>query len=328
MARIIDITPKAKDIRPVLMLLTSHRVDCFLLCVKCLELYTDLTRFKKIYVVANEVGDEHAVIIKSFQQRHKGIIDVHCTPRGTIPAVVSMENFIMARHAEDPIIRLSEDVFVTPGWLERLIAAYKIHRTHESVPVASCLTPVSRTGRQVMDRALRLHYREERRRLPQVPMETNAVYHRFMWEKVLHDGLVEKYLALERPKHVYLGHISVDCIMFDERLTRAITPIPLRAPEGVTRVDEFHINGHLRTTGRRAVVATDAVVHHFSHSGPEAFLRRHVSLDDVWWYMTFLEDSPAYRIPQFSGARTAAGNTVPRPDLGRLLREREMRLLK
>lgn len=328
MARIIDITPKSKDIRPVLMLLTSHRMDCFLLCVKCLELYTDLSRFKKIYVIANDVSDEHAVIIKSFQQRHAGIIDVHCTPRGTIPAVVSMENFIMARHVDDPIIRLSEDVFVTPGWLEHLVAAYKIHRKHEAVPVASCLTPVSRTGRQVMDRVLRKHYREERQRLPHVAMETNAVYHRFMWEKILHDGLVEKYLELERPKHVYLGHISVDCIMFDERLTRAVTPIPLKVPQGVTRVDEFHINGHLRTAGRRAVVSTDAVVHHFSHSGPEEFLRRHVSLDDIWWYMTFLDDNPLYRISQSLSASAAAGGGRPKADLRRLMRERELRLLK
>jgi len=328
MARIIDITPKSKDIRPILMLLTSHRLDCFLLCVKCLELYTDLSRFKKIYVVANDVSDEHAVIIKSFQKRHPGIIDVHCTPRGLIPAVVSMENFIMARHMGDPIVRLSEDVFVTPHWLDHLISTYKLHRKHDSVPLASCLPPVSRTGRQVMDRVLRLHYPEERKRLPHVPMEMNSVYHRFIWEKVLHDGLVEKYLQLERPKHVYLGHISADCIMFDERLAEAITPIPLKVPDGVTRVDEFHINGHLRTTGRRAAVATDAVVHHFSHSGPEAFLRRHVSLDDIWWHMTFLDDNPAYRIPQSFGACRAVGADTPSHELRRLMREREMRLLK
>lgn len=331
MAQIIDITPKSKDIRPVLMLLTSHRLDCFLLCIKCLELYTDLSRFKKIYIVANDVSDEHAVIIKSFQKRHPNVIDVYATPRGIIPAVVSIENFIMVRHETDPIIRLSEDVFVTPHWLDHLIATYKLHRKHDNIALASCMSPVSRTGRQVMDRALRAHFPEERRRLPHLPMETNAVYHRFVWEKILHHGLVEKYLQLERPKHVYLGHISVDCIMFDERLSRAITPIPLMAPEGVTRVDEFHINGHLRTSGHRAVVATDAVVHHFSHSGTEAYLRRHVSLDDIWWYMTFLEDDPALRMPQAFAMRLAAGGDsggASKRELLRLMREREMRVLK
>ncbi|MCK9240769.1 glycosyltransferase family 2 protein [Desulfocurvus sp.] len=338
MARIIDITPRSRDIQPVLMLLTSHRLDCFLLCVKCLELYTDLSRFKKIYVVANAVSDEHAVIIKSFQQRHRGVIDVHVTPRGLIPAVVSMQNFILARHVDDVIVRLSEDVFVTPNWLDHLLAAYKLHRGDDSVPLASCVTPVSRTGRQVMDRALRAHFPDERSRLPHLPMEANAVYHRFVWEKILHHGLVEKYLDLERPRHVYLGHISVDCVMFDRRLMDAVVPIPMRVPAGVGRVDEFHINGHLRTTGRRAVVATDAVVHHFSHSGPEAFLRRHVSLDDIWWYMTFLQDSPAYRVPRAFAARRPAGSGIvaprlvgraaPRPELLRLLREREMRVLK
>lgn len=309
------------------MLFTSHRMDCFLLCVKSLELHTDLTRFKKIYVVANDVSDEHALIIKSFQKRHKNIIDVHATPRGVIPAMTSMENFIMARHVDDPIIRLSEDVFVTPGWLDHLMAAYKVHRKHDDIPLASCVAPVSRTGRQLFDRTLRQHYRTERDRLPNIAMEHNAVYHRFVWEKVLTDGLADKYLAMDRPRHVYLGHISVDCVMFDERLVRAIAPIPLKVPDGVTRPDEFRINSHLRTTGHRAVVATRALVHHFSHAGPEEFLRRHVSLDDIWWHMMFLENGTPRR-------RRAAGDApvpvtgLPRPEVQRLLREREMRVLK
>lgn len=328
MARIIDITPKSKDIRPVLMLVTSHRLDCFLLCVKCLELYTDLSRFKKIYVIANDVSDEHAVIIKSFQKRHANVIDVHTTPRGMVPAVVSMENFIMARHADDPILRLSEDVFVTPNWLEHMIASYNIHLKHDHVPLVSCVTPVSRTGRQVMDRTLRQHYPEHRGRLPRIPMEHNAVYHRFVWDKILNDGLVEKYLELERPKHVYLGHISLDCVLFDKRLMEAVAPIPLVAPEGVSRVDEFHINGHLRTSGHRAAVVTDAVVHHFSHAGPEDFLRRHISMDDIWWHMTFLDDSPAYHVRQAFPSRRIEGKGAPRREVMRMMREREMRVLK
>ncbi|WP_126379723.1 glycosyltransferase family 2 protein [Desulfovibrio ferrophilus] len=325
MAKIIDITPRAQDVSPVLVLLTSHRVDCLLLCIKCLELFTDLGRFKKIYVVANDVSDEHAVIIKSFQRRHANVIDVHATPRGQIPAMLSMENFIFERHKQDVIVRLSEDVFVTPFWLEHLLATYKLHKGHKDILAISALTPISRIGRQLMDRALRAHYPAERKRLPLIPVEQNAVYHRFVWEKVLGDNLVGKYLELNRPKQVYLSHVSVDCLLFDGDLIERIVPMALRLPDGATRADEFYINSALRNGGMRAAVVTDALVHHFSHGRPEAYLRKHVSMDDIWWYMTFIESHVQ---------ATPAAAFRPRPGKGsrlellRLMKERELRVLQ
>jgi len=310
----------------VLMLLTSHRVDCFLLCIKCLELYTDLDYFKKIYVVANDVGDEHSVIIKSFQRRHPNVIDVHATPRGQIPAMLSMENFIMERHKDDVILRLSEDVFVTPHWLDHMLASYKLHRGHDNIPVISAMTPISRTGRQVMDRVLRAHYPEERRRLPMTPMEQNSVYHRFIWEKVLHDDLMTKYFELDKPKHMYLSHISVDCLLFDGDLVRRIVPMPLRLPQGIQRADEFYINGALRNGNLRGAVVMDAVAHHFSHADPEPFLRRHVSMDDIWWHLTFLEETR----PRTTRNKVSRPNktTRSRPEMLRLMRERNITVLQ
>jgi len=324
MAKIIDITPRAQDVRPVLMLLTSHRMDCFLLCVKCLELYTDLDRFKKIYVIANDVSDEHAVIIKSFQRRHPNVIDVHATPRGQVPAMLSMENFILERHKNDVLLRLSEDVFVTPYWLEHLLATYKLHRGHADVVAVSALTPISRTGRQLLDRALRAHYPVEKKRLPMLPVEKNAIYHRFIWERILNDDLADKYLDLERPKQVYLSQVSVDCLLFDGDLIERILPMPLRLPNGVTRADEFCINKAMHMEHWKAAVVTDALVHHFSHAGPEAYLRRHVSMDDIWWHMTFLR-AHASVVPQPALKPRPGGDRL---ELARLMKEREMRVLQ
>lgn len=324
MARIIDITPRPKDIRPVLMLVTSHRMDCFMLCLKCLELYTDMSRFKKIYILANDVSDEHSLLIKAFQQRHAGVIDVYTTPRGYVPAVVAMENIIMARHIDDVIIRLYEDVFVTPRWLERLIAAYKIHRHHPQVVLAAAVAPVSHTGRQIMDRALRVHYRKERSRLPGSGISENAVMHRFIWEKVLFDGLEEKFLTLKRPKFTYLPRLSTECIIFDRRLMDIILPMPLKHVEGVHRLDEYILNSALAGGKLQACVITGAIVHHFSHQHCEEYLRRHISMDDVWWHMTFLDDNPAYR-DRNPFAPTTPGTS--KLGLRKLMRDRELRPL-
>jgi len=297
MARIIDITPPSQDIHPVLMILTSHRLDCFLLCVKCLELYTDLDRFKKIYVLANEVDDEHSMIIKAFQQRHSNVIDIHITPRGLVPAMVSMQNFILARHRRDVIVRLDEDIFVTPYWLDHLMASYKIHRRHDQVPMVTGLSPVSRTGRQCMERLFRAHYPNERRKLPDLPVDRNPVYHRFVWEKILGDDLTAKYFEMQRPRHFYLSHITERCLLWDHRLMDALLPMSPKSVQGVTRLDEFLINSALRRNEFKAVVNTAALVHHFSHAVAEDYLRSHVSMDDVWWHMTGLGDSPAYSRP-------------------------------
>lgn len=320
-ARIIDITPRSKDIQPVLMLLTSHRMDCFLLCVKCLELYTDLSRFKKIYVLANDVSDEHAVIIKAFQGRRRNVVDIHLTPRGVAPAVVAMQNFIMARHPGEVFVKIEEDVFVTPGWLEQLLATYKLHLGCPDVAAVTPVMPVTRTGRQVMARLLRKHYPRERTRLPDLPVEANALYHRFIWEKTLGDGLGDKYAELEKPRHYYLSHVSNNLALFDARLTERILPMPLKAVEGISRQDEFHLNAALRRNNLRAAVTTAALAHHFAHAGCEEYLRRHVSLDDVWWYMTGLaESAPSTWSGRFHGDGRKAR-------VAQLMRERGMRVL-
>lgn len=322
MAQIIDITPRTRDIRPVLMLITSHRMDCFLLCLKCLELYTDLSRFSKIYVLANEVSGEHAVMVKAFQHRHRNVIDIHLIPRGVTPAVVAMQNFIMARHPDAVFVKLEEDVFVTPGWLEQLLAAYKLHLNSPRVAAVAPVMPVTRTGRQVLARLLRLHWPRERQRLPDLHVEDNALYHRLVWDKVLSDDLAGKYAELEKPRHYYLSHVSNNLVLWGPRLTGVLAPMGLKPVDGVSRPDEFHLNSALRVHDLRTAVVTNCLVHHFSHAGCEAYLRSHVSLDDVWWYMTGLAESAA---PAWSGVAATGGRKAR---LAKMARERNLRVLR
>lgn len=322
MAQIFDITPRTRDIRPVLMLVTSHRMDCFLLCLKCLELYTDLSRFAKIYVLANEVSGEHAVMVKAFQHRHRNVVDIHLTPRGITPAVLAMQNFIMARHPGEVFVKIEEDVFVTPGWLEQLLAAYKLHQNSPRVAAVVPVLPVTRTGRQVTARLLRKHYPGERLRLPDLPVERNALYHRLVWDKVLSDDLAGKYAELEKPRHYYLSHVSNNLALWGPRLTGLLAPMGLKPVDGVGRPDEFCLNTVLRVRDLRAAVVTSCLVHHFSHARCEAYLRRHVSLDDVWWYMTGLAESVQ---PAWSGLAPGGGRKAR---LARMARERNLRVLR
>jgi GT2 family glycosyltransferase len=320
MARIFDITPKSRDFKPVLMLITSHRIDCFLLCVKCLELYTDLDRFKAVYVLANEVSDEHAVIIKAFQKRHRNVIDVHCAPRGISPSVMGMQNYILRRHQDDVIVRLDEDVFVTPRWLEHMLAAYKIHRNRSEMALVTCLSPVSRIGRQCLDRLMRQEFPDERKRLPDLPLTKNAVYHRFIWEKILEHKLMEAYFLLDKPKHHYISRVDSHCMLFDDRLLRYLLPLPVKSK--ANRPDEDKINALIKAEGLKTVVVSDAIVHHFAYREAEDYLRKHVSLDDVWWYMTCLDEAPEY-----GQSLRFAPPEAKSPKLRTLLKDKDIRIL-
>jgi hypothetical protein len=48
MGKISVLRPRSADIHPILMLLTSHRMDCCMLCLRCVERFTDLGRFNRI----------------------------------------------------------------------------------------------------------------------------------------------------------------------------------------------------------------------------------------------------------------------------------------
>ena len=93
-------SPQPRIQRPALMLLTSHRMDCFELCVWCLERFTRLERFTAVYVLANAVSPEHEAAIAAFAERHAHVRVVPCLPKGLVPAVMEAQNAILTRHAD------------------------------------------------------------------------------------------------------------------------------------------------------------------------------------------------------------------------------------
>jgi spore coat polysaccharide biosynthesis protein SpsF (cytidylyltransferase family) len=103
---------------------------------------------------------------------------------------------------------------------------------------------------------------------------------------------MESYFQLDRPKHHYVSRVDSHCMLFDRRLVDHILPLPVKST--AERPDEDHVNAAIKREGLKSVVVSSAVVHHFAYREAEAYLRRHVSLDDVWWYMTCLDEAPEY----------------------------------
>uniref|UniRef100_I2Q428 Glycosyltransferase n=1 Tax=Desulfovibrio sp. U5L TaxID=596152 RepID=I2Q428_9BACT len=293
MGKLTYLRPHRGDIKPVLLLLTSHRLDCFLICTRCLERYTDLDRLKHIYVVANALGPEHRVLAKRFVARHKNATLVERGPRGLVPAVLAVQNEILAAHMDDVIIKLDEDLFVTPHWLEHLIDGYCDHAERPDVPLVMPLVPISPPGRHVLNRFLRISYPSERAMYGGPPIEENWVYHRWMWEKLLHENLAEVYLHDLQPKYGYTGYLTINCVIFDQRIMRLVLPFPTNRVAGQTSSDEKAINLALSSFKMKVAVLGRSIAHHYSFSKCEDYLRSHVPLDEVWRYMQGASAKPA-----------------------------------
>lgn len=285
MNKIVPLRANRSVVRPVLMLLTSHRIDCLLLCLRCLERFTNLARFKKIYVVANDVSDDHAAILYRFMHTNERVEIIHCSPRGLMPAVHAIENEIMERHRDDVIIKLDEDVFVSPLWLEYLLEGYRFHAVSRDIPLVSALSPVTPQARFALGRHLKTTYAAERAMFEGAPVEENWVYHRWMWEKVIGEHFIQTFLGDEPQPYFYSGFATINCVVFDARLMEAMLPLPTAPLPGGPTSDEQVLNGLLAANKWKVAVVSRAVAHHYSFSRCEEYLRSHLPLDAVWQHL-------------------------------------------
>ncbi|MEW5774730.1 MAG: hypothetical protein AB1916_14530 [Thermodesulfobacteriota bacterium] len=263
--------------KPVLMILTSHRRDCFSLCLQCLEWFTDLDAFARIYVLANEADPEHRQVILDFKARRpRGqVAELHCAPRarGYNPCLSAMWNEVLSRHKNDVVVKLDEDVFVTPGWLPRLLSSFA-RRADDDTLLVTPLIPNNDQGRFFMDAYLRARWAGEfAGEVAETPIFANGAYGAWVWDKVLREDLLDGFRDFGRPEGLPVPGLSINCIVFGPLLTNLIFPLAAN--------DEFTINHLLQRGGMRGWLEAGAVAHHYSFYRQQDAVDAAVSLDAV-----------------------------------------------
>ena len=261
----------------ILILLTSHRTDCFSLCLDCLERSTDLRRFTHIFVIANAPAQEHADIAGAFVKRHANAVLVNAEPRG-LKAVMYAQEIILKEHGE-LVVKLDEDVFVTPGWLDGLLDAYGRNKALGCFLV-SALVPNNGVGRVLLGPVLSGIFPEYTAsdRLRAGPISQNAAYGIWIWQKFLSGQLsytrpgVLKKMSPRRIERM----LSINCILFDARMTAAILPFN-------GEMDEHHVNLALERGGQTlfGLVTPYSLAHHYSFGGQQQAIDAHVSLHAI-----------------------------------------------
>jgi hypothetical protein len=290
MGKITYLRPRRGDVKPILMLLTSHRLDCFLVCVRCLERFTDLGRFAHVYVLAEVTGPEHLALARHFAARHGNVTVLHLPP-GEARDTGTAQHELYLRHIDDVIIKLDEDIFVTPHWLEHLLDGYLEHLGRADAPLVTPLVPVSPAGRHMLGHFLRVAYPSERHMFAGPSVEENWVYHRWIWEKLLYENLADVYLRDDPRKYGYVGQASANCMILDRRVLERVLPLPLPPRATGGNADDLAINALLRSGDMKVAVLGRSLAHHYSYAGCEEYLRSHVPLDRVWRFLKGIDEA-------------------------------------
>lgn len=259
----------------VLSVLTSHRMDCFLYALRCLERHTDLSLFKAVYILANEVTADHYAMIVNFARRHNNVEVWHAGPRGLIMAA-RLQNRVIAAHPTAVHIKLDEDVFVGPHWFDRL---WHLYTTTED-PDAVLFTPFifnNDEGERRMRPFLEAWYGQEYTALDTATrgVVRNPLYAEWLWNKILYDDLPARLRRAMRdnPVQRLSGYLSINCILYDARLIRKIFPL--------LNYDEQTINDALGQEGRYGVMTAAAQVFHYSFGAQQQHLDAALGLHAV-----------------------------------------------
>lgn len=258
-----------------LVILTSHRPDCFFLCMRCLETYTNLSVFSSIIIIANDVSERHRKLIENFKSKYKNIIDLHVRPRGIL-LVTAMEEVVFTEGKDTTIIKMDEDVFVTRGWLRGLLRGYRRYIQDDHAVFVSPVVPNNVAGREMLRPVFQERYGEEfSGPLAAGSVHKNPAYGAWVWDKVIHGGLEEaiRVEAENLPDYRIKGYFNINCMIFDERLIRRVCPFE--------REDEACVNVVTGKTNCFGVMTAGSVVHHYSFGPQQEELDKNVPLDAV-----------------------------------------------
>ena len=244
----------------LLIILTSHRADCFALCVDCLEQHTDLEKFEHILVMGNALKPKHRRLAQGFVDRHANAILHEFGPRGLEMTMQALDE-VLTRYPGRVVVKIDEDVFVMPGWLEGLHRTYLRHKD-TGCGLVSALVPNNNVGQAALHGYLCADWPEYARSPELHVLATqNPAYAVWLWRMVLsgklnpEDAVQRGYVREQR----IVNFLNINCILADPDFLDAALPF--------SRVsDENLINMVLRhpKSPFYGLLASDSLAHHYS----------------------------------------------------------------
>lgn len=267
----------------VLMILTSHRLDCFSLAMDLLAHGGSLARFDVVAVLCSGVEGRHRRYVEDLPRRFPGNQwDILNGPRGRGKPISDLQNECVRRHPNALYFKLDEDTFVSRDWDLKLVEAYERFRDD---PRLSLITPVvtnnQRGAYHLLNTFPELGAEFSRRfNKPIVPERMGPIWlfpqcAEFVIRSFLRLGEAnERVRASGGEDYVTFSYpFSINCLCYDYRHWQEIG--------GVPEQDETGWGEWIPKNGKMIVLATRAVVHHYSFFVQQNWLDRTSLLEDI-----------------------------------------------
>ena len=294
----------------LLMILTSHRLDCFSIAMDLLDQTGSLNLFDRVVLLLNGVHGAHRRYVDHWiitrPDVHWDIIE---GPRGRGPFISNLQNECVRKYPGALYFKIDEDTFVCDGWVNRLTRAYEEHREDPALSLITPVIPNSGFGSHYLLTAFPELAEEYRSMFPQpmtpdcdgptwlYPQIAEWVTRKFLDLRVANDRL--RALASPKSYQRFAYRFSINCIVYDYRHWTEMG--------GVPKFDEVGWGDWIPAHNKTVVLVTDLLVHHYSFFVQQDWLDRTTLLEDI--RMTNLPDTcpPGYtlwrHLPQI--ARTA-----------------------
>jgi len=267
----------------ILMLLTSHRLDCFRLCADLLIQGGSAGRFDKVVLLLNGVEGQHRRRVDRILEAHPEVPwDVIAGPRGRGERISGLQNQCVKRYPGGLYFKIDEDTFVSEDWDLELEKAY---RARAGDPALSLITPV------IPNNAMGFHHLVTR--FPEIEAAYRSCYSHPVDDVC--DGTVWKYpqvaywitrkfLNLREanarlraepvpPNRTFSQRFSINCICYDYRHWEEIG--------GVQKDDEIGWGEWIPAHRKYAVLVTTALCHHYSFFVQQDWLDRSPLLEEL-----------------------------------------------
>jgi len=268
--------------KKILMILTSHRLDCFKLCIDMLTSGGSAYRFDRIVIMCSGVEGRHLRYVQSLPERYPDAKwDFLFGARGRGKPISDMQNNCVKKYPEALYFKLDEDTFVSGDWDIEIEKAY----THfKDSPDLSLLTAVVTNNQRGAYHLLTTFSElgEEFVRTFNQPIVTDRMgpvwilpqCAAFMIRRFLNLESANKELRArnQEPFITFSYPFSINCICYDYRHWQEIG--------GVPEEDENGWGKWIPENKKNVVLVTNALVHHYSFFVQQAWLDRSSLLEE------------------------------------------------
>ena len=292
----------------ILMVLTSHRLDCFRLCMDMLLHGGSIRRFDRVVLLLNGVRGRHLRYVHRLLRTHPEIPwDIISGPRGRGKFISGLQNQCVEKYPDALYFKIDEDTFVSANWDMMLTEAYQAYQHDPLLSLVSAVIPNNGLGCWYLLNQFP-NLRDDFLCLPHAKWDS-ACNSSIWFYPHLATWMIRTFLDLEEgnrklretiasPFFEFHRRFSINCIAYDYRHWKEIG--------GVQEQDEVGWGAWIEQHNKTVVLATRALVHHYTFFNQQDWLDR----------SSLLEDLRTANVPTTPFQRSWLGRIFPR--MGRI----------